>query len=873
MLLFLLSGCSEEQLEGKVVFILEGPEESIKIKGEIGEKVIIPELIKDDYVFIGWTDGVDYYAGLTEVVEETLTLRPEYVPVESVFKSVEVSMGQVSLLDYYGDSDIVGLPTYWNGYLVVGFSSDKDNISKLFLPSSIQKYYTLSNLSDFVIYGDVRSIVKSNMIDVDLLDRVSTCSYIDGSEIDQENLLPGVLNEECSVRTIIKRNDEDAVFVPGKRIYYTYDVITSQEQPIFNLYGRDLEYISFSTIPDRFLFIGVLANIYPQVFNIDDGDGKDFKIDNNMITLESSEEKILVFVYSEDKNLVIDNSKYDLWDDHFYIHGKVESIEIKNSDTHFSEDGIVYSKYVSRSDTGITGTKTFSRLVAYPLMKSDKNFVFPANMNSIHKNVYNEFVESITINQHFRYVRSLSEHFPNLKNISVSEDNPFIYQKDGAIISKDTNQIEFINSDVSTLTIEENTSLSWLVEKDLNFLHLGKMINEEFFSTLNRRILIENMTIDPENPYMYIEDGVVYSKTDGHIYYLLKGYEEITIKDNVTSLEKLNITDNDVLHIRLNETINGDSLFRLDLLEELETITVEEDNPYLRVIDNVVYSKDLSQILYIPKNADIKEINIGDSVTYINLDIVKRLDNLENIIVSDNNPIYKSIDGILYNKDLSELLLIPNKTDYSQYKMPDTIKTIESTLGYRMINFDELYIGRDFELLYEYKVFRHSYEDIEVEELQIGFLVRNIHQFNKISIHKDSPYFNKEYNLLTSLNGKALLGFIGEDLSYEIPDSIEEINPSLFNGSLLIEDLILSSSLEIIPSQLFSMNNLKTLTIKGESLLNVEGLTDNEMLNSIGDNYIYYFNSSELIVYVDASMVEVYQNHQFWSLYEIREIE
>ncbi|QLY39804.1 hypothetical protein HF295_02565 [Hujiaoplasma nucleasis] len=87
----LLLSCQNEVDEDIGVFILEYPNEDIEIKGSIGDKVVLPQLSKDDYVFIGWTDGEDYYAGLTEVLETEVTLSPAYEPIESVFSKVEVS--------------------------------------------------------------------------------------------------------------------------------------------------------------------------------------------------------------------------------------------------------------------------------------------------------------------------------------------------------------------------------------------------------------------------------------------------------------------------------------------------------------------------------------------------------------------------------------------------------------------------------------------------------------------------------------------------------------------------------------------------------------------------------------------------------------
>lgn len=51
-----------------------------------------------------------------------------------------------------------------------------------------------------------------------------SCTYLDGTPFDINNPVPGRFNPECAYYELIERNDEDAVIVPGKGTFYTYDV-------------------------------------------------------------------------------------------------------------------------------------------------------------------------------------------------------------------------------------------------------------------------------------------------------------------------------------------------------------------------------------------------------------------------------------------------------------------------------------------------------------------------------------------------------------------------------------------------------------------------------------------------------------------------
>lgn len=52
----------------------------------------------------------------------------------------------------------------------------------------------------------------------------TNCTYIDGTPFDSTNPVPGRFDENCGIYELIKRNDEDAITVPGKGTFYTYDV-------------------------------------------------------------------------------------------------------------------------------------------------------------------------------------------------------------------------------------------------------------------------------------------------------------------------------------------------------------------------------------------------------------------------------------------------------------------------------------------------------------------------------------------------------------------------------------------------------------------------------------------------------------------------
>lgn len=74
----------------------------------------------------------------------------------------------------------------------------------------------------------------------------------------------------------------------------------------------------------------------------------------------------------------------------------------------------------------------------------------------------------------------------------------------------------------------------------------------------------------------------------------------------------------------------------------------------------------------------LKEITIPASVTFISDDrTFIRCEKLEKITVADRNANYVSVDGILFNKDMTNLLCYPGGKSASSYTVPDSVTSIE----------------------------------------------------------------------------------------------------------------------------------------------------------------------------------------------------
>lgn len=138
----------------------------------------------------------------------------------------------------------------------------------------------------------------------------------------------------------------------------------------------------------------------------------------------------------------------------------------------------------------------------------------------------------------------------------------------------------------------------------------------------------------------------------------------------------------------------------------LPAIEVDEANPYFRAVDGVLFSKDMTQLVIYPdgkldtsyqipegvttileyaflENNSIEAVHIPASVS----DIVRASfvynSNLSSFHVDENSSFYRSLDGVLFDKDLRRLVRYPTGRKDAVYQVPEhVVSTGEGAFTY-----------------------------------------------------------------------------------------------------------------------------------------------------------------------------------------------
>ena len=204
-------------------------------------------------------------------------------------------------------------------------------------------------------------------------------------------------------------------------------------------------------------------------------------------------------------------------------------------------------------------------------------------------------------------------------------------------------------------------------------------------------------------------------------------------------------------------------------------------------------------------------LTIPSSITNIPDDVFGGCDALEKIIVSEENENYTSEDGILFNKDKTELIKYPSQKSDEEYIIPNTVKTIKIAAFESSNNLEYVELPNSVINIEDYAFYSCN----NLNKIKIPDSVTNIGQ----------DVFNNCSNLTIVGIPESTANIYATDNN--IPFEIEESSPisiSFEDNNLYekIKENLQNKNIEIISNN--QENNIFTIKIKYGDLLNITSL-------------------------------------------------
>lgn len=308
----------------------------------------------------------------------------------------------------------------------------------------------------------------------------------------------------------------------------------------------------------------------------------------------------------------------------------------------------------------------------------------------------------------------------------------------------------------------------------------------------------------------------------------INNISKLTIEEGITSIgERTFMRCIRLKNIKLPSTIAKIETFAFDGCASLESIEI---NGYFTLYPTVFTQCD-----------ELTKLKITKDVEKISKSIISSIDNLEEIEVDQKNTHLKTIDGILYNYDVSELIGCPPKKE-GKVIIPNGVKIIGDMAFQSCKNITEIEIPS-------------SVETIEKYAFNICDSLRKINIPGSVKVLKEKTFWQcKELEEVILEEGVKEIEFGGiqnckKVKIIKIPSTLEKIDKGAFVGDSGITNFVVDEENNNYCSENGILYNKdKSVLIRYTTGSIEETFTIPNYVKSIEENSFYRANNLKRIV-------------------------
>lgn len=233
--------------------------------------------------------------------------------------------------------------------------------------------------------------------------------------------------------------------------------------------------------------------------------------------------------------------------------------------------------------------------------------------------------------------------------------------------------------------------------------------------------------------------------------------------------------------------------------------------------------------------SSLKSIHLPEKITDIPKEAFSFCESLSSITVDENNEVYSSQDGVLFNKAKTALILYPRDKRDKKYIVPEGVTEIAANAFEQCVYMNDLilpdsllYVGAAaFSYCY---TLRTVYISANVTNISSSTFL-NCGELKCFTVDENNELYTAKDGVLFSKDMTSLIKFpVGRgDTEYTIPEGVEEIQTRAFIGSVDLEKVDLPDSIIKIGSNAFWLTKF----------------------------YMDYYYSDEEALYLDQTLIDV----------------
>lgn len=220
----------------------------------------------------------------------------------------------------------------------------------------------------------------------------------------------------------------------------------------------------------------------------------------------------------------------------------------------------------------------------------------------------------------------------------------------------------------------------------------------------------------------------------------------------------------------------------------------------------------------------IIEVEIPYTVTHIGNSVFTDCTALEAIQVAKDNPAYISQDGILFNKDKTELIRYPEQKEGESYNIPDSVTEIADDAFWGCERLKDISIPSGVERIGAGAfILCYSLDSVHIPEsvTEIGpEAFTTCSSLREIEVAEGNAFYTSQDGVLFNKDKTVLIRYpeVKADPTYCIPESVITVEASAFSGNRVLCTVTIPDGVTTLGESAFHGDNALTSIVLPESV-------------------------------------------------------